>query len=130
MVAYAIDIKDLFMRNSMMTASFKAVNTLYDFTNGLGHATQLSQVKIMTNNLSKYSQIYTEYTNNLLEYKQVSNNTIRDISIIMGKAINGVNLLEILNVLDARIKQLEKINNALIDNNSKQNDILNAIMNI
>jgi len=130
MIAYAIDIKELFMRNSLMSASFKAVNSLYDFTNGLDKYTELTQIKDMTVNLSKYSEVYTEFSSKLVEFRELGNNTIRDLSITMGKAINGVNLLEIIGIIDERIQLVQAINNTLIENNEKQYEILNEIMNI
>ena len=130
MIAYSLDVKDLFMRNSMMSASFKAVNALYNFVNGMDKSMELSQIKFITDKISEYTDTYNAFANELVEYRRIGNNTIRDLSIIMGKPFGGTGLLEIINAIGIGLKQFENLYNSLNANNDKQSDILNAILTL
>jgi len=130
MIAHAIDVKDLFVRNSLMTASFKSYNAIYDLVDNPDKATALSQVKFVTDKLATYSDTCEKFVRDLTEYRKIGNNTIRDLSIIMGKPFNGTGLLEIINTIDIGIKQFEQLLQSLQNNNEKQNNILNSLLTL
>lgn len=125
MIAYAIDTKDLFMRNSLMTASYKAVNAMYDIVDGNG---DLVQIKLVTDKLTNYNEVYNEFADGLVEYRKTGNNLIRDLSIVLGRQVNGVNLLEMIRILDAGIKQIDTLFDSLNINNTKQKELLESIL--
>lgn len=130
MIAYAIDVKDLFIRNSLMSATFKSYNAIYDLVNDQDNLTALAQVKFITDKLATYSETYEKFVRDLTEYRKIGNNTIRDLSIIMGKPFNGKGLLEIISTIDIGIKQFEQLLQSLQNNNEKQNDILNSLLTL
>lgn len=127
MISYANDIKDIYLRASMMTASFKAVNALYNFANSEDRLTEIYQMKNITNILSQYSDVYEDFSQKLVEYRKAGNNTIRDISIIMGRPINGPDLLEILDILDNGIKTLASLYEPIQEKFEKLYEILNSL---
>ena len=130
LIAYAIDAKDLFIRNSLMTASFKAVNARYDLVDNPDKATELAQIKFVTDKLSNYAETYEIFAKQLSDYRRVGNNIIRDLSIIMGRPFNGTGLFEIINTIDIGIQQLKLMLESLSNNNDKQRDILNSILTL
>lgn len=130
MIAYSIDVKDLFIRNSLMSAAFKSYNAIYDLVNDQDNLTALAQVKFITDKLANYSDTYEKFAKELVEYRKIGNNTIRDLSIIMGKPFNGKGLLEIISTIDIGIKQFEQLLKSLENNNEKQNDILNSLLTL
>ena len=125
LTAYALDIKDMFIRNSLMTASYKAVNAMYEIVDG---SKELAQIKVVTELLLKYTEIYNLFADEMVKYRNVANQIIRDLSIIMGRQINGVNLLEVINTLDGGIKKIDMLNDSLNISNNKQNELLNSIL--
>lgn len=130
LVRYAVEIKDLYLRNAMLGATFRAVNALNDFATNVNKSVELSKIKFVTDKLAKYSTQEQAFTGDLLTYRRVCNNAIRDISIIMGKAITDKGLMDIADLLDITIKQLEHLEESLVTNNNQQVETMRSIMEI
>ncbi len=126
----AIEGKDLYMRNSLLTATFNSVNAMYDLVDNDNNATEITQVYFVTNKLSEYTTVNGIYTKELMEFRKACNNTIRDISITMGKPLTARGVVELIGYIDVAIQQLDIELKVLDTNNRKQVDLLGAILRV
>lgn len=130
LVVYANDFKDLFVRNSMLTAIFRAVNDLNDFATSTNKAEQLNQINFVASTLGKYNELEQLFNKNIVNYRRIANDTIRNISIIISKEINGKNIFEVIDMIDGVIKQFSTLYDNLSDNQKRQIDVMKEIMTL
>ena len=130
LIAHSLDFKDLFLRNNMVGATFKAVDAIYDFVSSTNKLTAMSQLKFLTDKLDKYNDLVQNFTNDILLYRKVSNDAIRDIAIIMSKPMQSDNLKQIIEIIDLTNSQFEQLYKTLDDNNKQQIEVVHAIMEI
>lgn len=130
LIAHAVDFKDLYLRNCMITATFKAVDAIYDFVNNSNKSTALSQMKFLNEKLAKYSELSNNFSNDILLYRKVGNDAIRDIAIIMGKPMGVDNLKQVIEIIDITNSQFEHLYSTLDNNNKQQIEVVHAIMEI
>lgn len=130
LIVYTVDIKDLYLRDAMLSAVFRTVNTLNDFATNANKSIELSKIKFITDKLAKYSAQEQLFTGDLLTYRKVANNAIRDISIIMGKPIDAKGMLEIIDLIDITIKQFKHLEDSLDSSHDEQTQLMRAIMEI
>lgn len=129
-VEQAKNFKDLYLRNAMLTAIFRAVNDLNDFATSENKAEQLNQINYVANKLDKYSEQEKLFTDNIVSYRKLANDIIRNISIIISQTINASHIFEIIDMLDGVIKQFESMYQNLSDNQKKQIEIMKDIMTL
>ena len=125
---YASEMKDLYLRNAMLTAIFRAVNDLNDFATSQNKATQLNQINFVADILAKYSKTEQLFSSDMLAYRKIGNNLIRDISITMGKPINITSMFQIIDMLDVAIKQIDNLQEKLESNHKEQITCMKSIM--
>lgn len=130
MVEHAKNFKDLYLRNAMLTAIFRAVNDLNDFATSENKAEQLNQINYVANKLDKYNEQEKLFTDNIVSYRKLANDIIRNISIIISQTINASHTFEIIDMVDGVIKQFESIYQNLSDNQKKQIEIMKDIMTL
>lgn len=128
LVKYSSELKDLYLRNSMLTAIFRAVNDLNDFATSQNKATQLNQINFVAEILAKYSKTEQLFSSDMLAYRKIGNNLIRDISITMGKPINTTSMFQIIDMLDVAIKQINNLQEKLESNHKEQITCMKSIM--
>ena len=125
-----VEAKDLFIRQSLMTAVFNVVNSIYDLVDEKNKSIELSQIKFVTNKLAEYSILSASFNKDLLTIRHVGNNGIRDLAIMMGKTINFNGLLEMLKVIELAVEQLNRLQDILNKNLQEQIQILTDILTI
>lgn len=127
-VTYAKEIKDIFMRNSMVVAIFRAVDALEDFATDQNKAIRLKNMQNLTTKISKFNDLQKDFNNDLVTYRRISNDLIRDISITLGKGVNEDSMLSVVDLINTNLTQLQKLSESLQDNNSKQIEVLSSIL--
>ena len=127
MITYAKTAKDLYLRNSLMTSAFKAVNAMFDYVNG---SKDLVVIRAITDKINEHTEMYNTFNDGMIEYRKIGNNAIRDISITLGKQVNGVNLLEVMEIINNCVSRVDTLLDSLSINNDKQNDLLKTILNM
>lgn len=125
-----VQAKDLFIRQSLMTAIFNVVNSIYDIVDEKNKSIELSQIKFVTNKLAEYSILSASFNKDLLTLRHVGNNGIRDLAIMMGKPFNYDGMLEILSAIDLAINQLNHLYDLLDKNLQEQIQLLTDILAI
>lgn len=130
LVEYAKNFKDLYLRNCMLTAIFRAVNDLNDFATSTNKAEQLNQINFVSSTLGKYNELNQTFNGNITTYRKLANDTIRNISIIISKAINGINIFEVIDIIKTVAKNFEDLYENLENNNKKQIEVMQEIMSI
>ena len=126
----ATEGKDLFMRNSLLSATFNTVNAMYDLVDNENNSTEITQINFVTNKLSEYTTVNAIYSKELIEFRKACNNAIRDISITMGKPLNVKGMVDLIGYIDVAIQQLDIELKVLDTNNRKQVDLLGAILRV
>ena len=127
-LTYAKEIKDIFMRNSMVVAIFRAVDALEDFATDQNKAIRLKNMQNLTTKISKFNDLQKDFNNDLVTYRRISNDLIRDISITLGKGVNEDSMLSVVDLINTNLTQLQKLSESLQDNNSKQIEVLSSIL--
>ena len=127
-LTYAKEIKDIFMRNSMVVAIFRAVDALEDFATDQNKAIRLKNMQNLTTKISKFNDLQKDFNNDLVTYRRISNDLIRDISITLGKGVNEDSMLSVVDLINTNLTQLQKLSESLKDNNSKQIEVLSSIL--
>lgn len=130
LVEYANNFKDLYLRNSMLTAIFRAVNDLNDFATSNNKAEQLNQINFVANTLGKYNELNQTFSSNIVAYRKLANDTIRNISIIISKTINGINIYEVIELIKVVSKNFEDLYANLSTNNKRQVEIMQEIIRL
>ena len=127
-LTYAKEIKDIFMRNSMVVAIFRAVDALEDFATDQNKAIRLKNMQNLTTKISKFNDLQKDFNNDLVTYRRISNDLIRDIAITLGKGVNEDSMLSVVDLINTNLTQLQKLSESLQDNNSKQIEVLSSIL--
>jgi len=101
------ECKELFIRNSLLSMVFNCVNGIYDLVDTKNKSLELSQVKYVTSRLVKYSLLNSNFMTDLKTFRHISNNTIRDVAIMMGRPFNLQTMIDIVESIELSISQLE-----------------------
>lgn len=128
LIKYSSELKDLYLRNSMLTAIFRAVNDLNDFATSQNKAIQLNQINFIADILAKYNEKEQSFSSNMLTYRNIGNNLIRDISITLGKPISATRMFEIIDMMGVAIKQIDSLQEKLEANHKEQIAYMKSIM--
>ncbi|MBQ7352153.1 MAG: hypothetical protein IJW59_04795 [Clostridia bacterium] len=130
LVNLGLEGKDIFLRNSLLTAVFNSVNGIYDIVDNKNKSVELSQIKFVTTRLVKYSLLNKNLTKDLQTFRRVCNNTIRDIAMMMGKPFSIATMVDIVDAINLAITQVQEIVDTLNKNHVEQTEILEDILNV
>jgi len=130
LINLALEGKDVFMRNSLLSAVFNCVNGIYDLVDNKNKSVELSQIKFVTTRLVKYSLQNNTLVKDLQTFRHVCNNIIRDVAMMMGKPFSVGTTLEINETIDLAIKQVEELVNTINANHVEQTRLLGDILNV
>lgn len=122
--------KDVFMRNTLLSAVFNSVNGIYDLVDNKNKSVELSQIKFVTSRLVRYSLLNNSLTKNLQTFRHVCNNAIRDVAMYMGKPFNLATMVDIVDTIDLAIRQIQELVNKLNENHVEQTRLLSDILNV
>lgn len=122
--------KDVFVRNSLLSAVFNSVNGIYDLVDDDNKSVELTQIKFVTTRLVQYSQLNNVFVKDLQTFRHICNNVIRDVAIMMGKPFNLQTMLDIIDTIDLAIKQVQEVVDTLNKNQLEQTQLLGDILNV
>ncbi|MGN0960859.1 MAG: hypothetical protein ACI4PF_01515 [Christensenellales bacterium] len=126
----SLEGKDVFVRNSLLSAVFNSVNGIYDLVDNQNQSVELTQIKFVTTRLVQYSLLNNTFVKDLQTFRHICNNTIRDIAIMMGKPFNLNTMLDITDTIDLSIKQVQEIVDTLNKNHTEQTRLIGDILNV
>jgi len=130
LINLALEGKDIFMRNSLLSAIFNCVNGIYDIVDNKNKSVELSQIKFVTTRLVKYSLFNNTFLKDLQTFRHVCNNAIRDIAMMMGKPFSLGTMLDINDTIDLAIKQVQELVKTIDENHVEQTRLLGDILNV
>lgn len=130
LINLGIEGKDVFVRNSLLSAVFNSVNAIYDLVDNDNKSVELTQIKFVTSRLIQYSLLNNTFLKDLQTFRHICNNTIRDVAIMMGKPFNLKVMLEIVDNIEIAIEQVQELLNTLNKNHVEQTQLLGDILNI
>lgn len=122
--------KDVFVRNSLLSAVFNSVNGIYDLVDNDNKSIELTQINFVTTRLVQYSQLNNVFIKDLQTFRRICNNVIRDVAIMMGKPFNLKTMLDIIDTIDLAIKQVQELIDTLNKNQVTQTQLLGDILNV
>lgn len=127
-LTYSKEIKDIFVRNSMIVAIFKAVDALVNFAESSNKAMAFEKMQKLTAKISKFSELEQKFRDDLVIYRRLSNDLVRDISITLGKGVTEDAMVSIVDLIDKYLTQMETLSQNLNQNNQKQIEVLRTIL--
>ena len=130
LIQLAQEGKDIFMRNSLLSAVFNCVNGVYDLVEESNKSVELKQIKFVTTRLVNYSFKNNVFVKDLQTFRHVCNNAIRDIAIFMGRPFSVGTMLEIVEAIELAIKQVQELVETVNKNHVEQSQLLSEILNI
>lgn len=122
--------KDVFVRNSLLSAVFNSVNGIYDLVDDENKSVELTQIKFVTTRLVQYSQLNNVFVRDLQTFRHICHNVIRDVAIMMGRPFNLKTMLEIIDTIDLAIKQVQELVDTLNKNQVTETQLLGDILNV
>ena len=122
--------KDVFLRNTLLSAIFNSVNSIYDLVNDTNKSVEISQASFVTTRLVQYSSLDKVLVKNLQTFRHVCNNAIRDIAMIMGKPFSVAMVMEVVDAIELATKQIEEFVTKLNDNHVEQVRVLGQILSV
>ena len=130
LVNLALDGKEVFMRNNLLSGIFNCVNGIYDIVENKNKSIELSQIKFVTTRLVKYSALNATLNKDMQTFRRVCNNAIRDIAMMMGKPFSIATMKDIVDTIELAIEQVKELVATLNKNHSEQTKVLGDILNI
>lgn len=127
-LTYSKEIKDVFVRNSMIVAIFKAVDALVNFAESSNKALAFEKMQKLTAKISKFSELEQKFRDDLVIYRRLSNDLVRDISITLGKGVTEDAMVSIVDLIDKYLTQMETLSQNLNQNNQKQIEVLKTVL--
>ncbi len=124
------DGKDLYLRNNLMSAVFSSVNCLYNLSENEDKDLEKSQKKFMSEKLEDYSVRNASLLKDLVTFRKIGDEVIRDVAIVLGKPLKLDTLYEMLEIQELAINQANQMYTMLDRNHQKQVDLLVSILNV
>lgn len=130
LVESAKDLKELYLRNALVSATFKSVDVIMDFANSGNKGEQVKKLLIVNQNLDNYSKLAIEMSEKFFNVRKIANDSIRNMAITMCKDYS-VNTLEVLIAgIDETFKQMREYLLEIDEINKKEIDLIKGILSL
>lgn len=130
LVAAGEDLKELYMRNSLVSANFKTIDVILDFAESDNKGEQLKQFLALNSHLDKYSKVSLGISEDFFKCRTLANNTIRNIALTMCKNYTKTSLKEISKQIETCYQGMDEYLDRISDNNKHQINIVKEILSL
>lgn len=130
LINLGLEAKDVFMRNTLLTAIFNSTSGIFDLVENENKSVELTLINFVTTRLVQYSMLDNNFTKDMQLYRHVANTAIRDIAMMMGKPFSIATMLDIIETIDIAIKQIQELVDTVNKNHEEQTLLLGDIFNI
>lgn len=128
LVKEVMDGKELFIKNSLMSAMFNSVNIIYDLVDREDKLKEIDDIKMVTNNLARYSIISNDFQKGLIEFRKIAREGLASIAIMMGKEYDGKGLMEIIGQVNETLVGVQDCLGKLKVSNAEQVELLKEVL--
>lgn len=130
LVNQALIGKDVFMRNSLLSAVFNSATAIYDLVEDKNKSAELTKIDFVTVRLEKYSRLNQGFLKDLQTFRRVCNNIIRDVAIMISKPFSLKTMLEVIDSINLSIEQIDQMIATLKNNHEEQSRMVSDILNV
>lgn len=124
------DGKDLFIRNTLMSGVFSAVNALYSLGENEDKTIEKSNKKFIGAKLLEYSIQNSSLQKDLRTFRKIGDEVVRDVAIVLGKPITLSNLKEMAEIQELAVHQSSQMLEMIDKNHKNEIELLTSILNI
>lgn len=128
LVKLVMDGKEIFVKNSLMSAMFNSVNNIYDLVDREDKLKEIEDIKMVTTSLAKYSVISDDFQKGLVDFRKIARDGLSAIAIMMGKEYDGKGLVEIVDKINETFSGIQSCFDKLKDSNGQQAELLKDIL--
>jgi len=122
--------RELFMRNTLMSAIFNSINTIYDLVDDENKAMEIGDIKFVTEQIVTYTENNKQFANQTVDFRKMGNDAIRTFAIIMGRDVSGKNIMEIIDELGIVIDKLNNQLEIMKVNNKEQVMLVQSVLKV
>lgn len=122
--------KDLFVKNSLMSAIFNSINIIYDLVDKEDKLSEIKDIKMVTNNLNRYSVISNDFQKDTLEFRKVARDGLASLAIMMGMEYDGKGLFEIVENANETLLNVQSCVEKLSKSNFEQSELLKEVLHV
>lgn len=130
LVVAGTDLKELYMRNSMVSATFKTVDVILDFAESDNKGERLKNMLVVNTNLEKYSKLSIKMAEDFFNARKIANDTIRNIAMTMCKPYTKKSLKEIAEQIEICFEKMNEYIKSLDADNREEITLIKEILSL
>lgn len=124
------DLKELYMRNSLVSATFKTVDAMLDFAESENKGERVKNMLFVNNALEKYLKLSLKMAEEFSGCRKIANDTIRNIAMMMCKPYTRKNLDEMYIQMNMCYLKMDKYIKDLEDGNREEINLIKEILSL
>lgn len=124
------DLKELYMRNTLLSAIFKTVDVIFDFADSSNKAERVKNMLVVNDCLEKYNKLALKMSDDFFNARKVANDTIRNIAMTMCKNYTKKAMKDIIQSIEVAYKGMNDYIIGLDNDNKSQIELINLILTI
>ena len=122
--------KEVYVKNSLMSAMFNSINIMYDLVDKEDKLKEIPDIKLVTNNLNRYSYLSNDFQKGIIEFRKIARDGLSALAIMMGKEYDGAGLVEIIEKTNETLKDIQDCLDKLGISNNEQSEILKEVLSV
>jgi len=122
--------KEVYVKNSLMSAMFNSINIMYDLVDKEDKLKEIPDIKLVTNNLNRYSYLSNDFQKGIIEFRKIARDGLSALAIMMGKEYDGAGLVEIIEKTNDTLKDIQDCLDKLGISNNEQSEILKEVLSV
>ena len=130
LVSAGEDLKELYMRNALVSATFKTMDVILDFAESENKGEHLKKMLTLNSELQKYSKLSLDMAEDFLKCRTIANDATRNIALTMCKNYTKTSLKDISKQIETCYEGMDEILNRLENNNKVEIEIIKSILSL
>ena len=122
--------KEVYVKNSLMSAMFNSINIMYDLVDKEDKLKEIPDIKLVTNNLNRYSYLSNDFQKGIIGFRKIARDGLSALAIMMGKEYDGAGLVEIIEKTNDTLKDIQDCLDKLGISNNEQSEILKEVLSV
>lgn len=103
------DLKEIYMRNSLLSATFKTCDVILDFAESTNKGEKLTKMLVVNKTLDKYTKLSIKMAEDFFACRKIANDTSRNIAMTMCKNYTKTSLKEISKSIEICYKEMDSL---------------------
>jgi len=124
------DLKEMYLRNSMVSATFKVVDVMLDFAENDNKAIRLKNMIVVNTNLEKYSKLAIKMAEDFFAARKLATDSTRNVAMLMCKPYTKKSLNDIAEQINLCYAKLDELLKTLETCNKEEIDLIKEILSL